>query len=189
MQSRGRVTAHSHTSSWGRSPGFDSISKGVSDPPMGGLLRTLLLGRGPGYHEKAIRGLFFEVLSHHGEIIFSLLPPSLPPSNVHPLPAQKMARLRWLLRLCPQRLLSQKHPFPGSSLCLPIYKKERLSPPLTPSGDLDMVSGCKSALERGELRPCGRFLLTIHRGAGLIHQPVALQRTIGELGGFPGHIH
>lgn len=31
--------------------------------------------------------------------------------------------------------------------------------------------------------------LTIHRGAGLVHQPVALQDAVGELRGPPGHVH
>ena len=31
--------------------------------------------------------------------------------------------------------------------------------------------------------------LTIHGGAGLVHQPVALQDAVGELRGPPGHVH
>lgn len=31
--------------------------------------------------------------------------------------------------------------------------------------------------------------LTIHGGAGLVHQPVALQDAVGELWGLPGHVH
>lgn len=31
--------------------------------------------------------------------------------------------------------------------------------------------------------------LTVHGGAGLVHQPVALQDTIGGLRGLPGHVH
>ena len=31
--------------------------------------------------------------------------------------------------------------------------------------------------------------LTVHGGAGLVHQPVALQDAVGELRGLPGHIH
>lgn len=33
------------------------------------------------------------------------------------------------------------------------------------------------------------YPLTIHGAAGLVHQPIALQDAIGELWGFPGHIH
>lgn len=35
----------------------------------------------------------------------------------------------------------------------------------------------------------GRAPLTVHGGAGLVHQPVALQDTIGELRSLPGHVH
>lgn len=31
--------------------------------------------------------------------------------------------------------------------------------------------------------------LTVHGGTGLVHQPVALQDAVGELGCLPGHIH
>lgn len=45
-------------------------------------------------------------------------------------------------------------------------------------GESRLVRGC-----------VGRVPLTVHWGAGLVDHPVALQDTVGELRGFPGHVH
>lgn len=50
----------------------------------------------------------------------------------------------------------------------------------TPAGREPPRGGCKAR---------AGVPLTIHGGAGLVHQPVALQDAVGELRGLPGHVY